>query len=280
MLDNLKFCVNTWVFGNTPIESVIKRASDIGFDGIELFVNKPEDYKIDEIKQTLNNAGIEVCAICTNFGQPGINLSDPEDHVRNAGLTYLEGCVDLAESLGARSLLVVPSQVSVTKPIKSRQEDLLRAVESLQIASTYAEKHKILLTIEPINRFEAGLIHTITDALELAELVKNDSCRIMGDTFHMLIEERKQIPDVIRKTGNYWFQHLHASDNTREAPGMGTIPWAEIMMALEDIEYEGVISLEPLPRGFEPTDNNFPIDKHHLELKQGLSFLQELKERV
>ena len=51
----------------------------------------------------------------------------------------------------------------------------------------------------------------------------------MGDTFHMQIEEGDGIPNAIRRAGNYWLQHLHAADNTREAPGMGTMPWREIL---------------------------------------------------
>jgi D-psicose/D-tagatose/L-ribulose 3-epimerase len=272
---DIKFCVNTWIFGNTPLSAAITRAATLGFDGIELFVNEPEDYKPDEVNRLVKAAGIEVFTICTDFSPSNRILCHPNADVRKSALGYLMGCVNLADSVGARSVLVVPSQVGAVTPITSRSEDLQRAIQPLREAAVYAGNRHILLTIEPINRFEVGLVHTLAEAVELAELVQHDACRAMGDTFHMLMEENDGIPKAIRRIGQHWLQHLHVSDNTREAPGMGTMPWLEILQALHEIDFEGSISMEPLPRGFSPTDKGFPIDRHVAELRLGLSYLRE-----
>jgi len=62
-----------------------------------------------------------------------------------------------------------------------------------------------------------------------------------------VVKKGDGIPNAIRRAGHYWLQYLHAVDNTREAPGMGTMLWREILRALQGIEYEGGISLGPLP---------------------------------
>jgi D-psicose/D-tagatose/L-ribulose 3-epimerase len=277
---DIKFCVNTWIFGDSTLAAAVKRAEALGFDGIELLVNELGDYNPDDVKRLMRDAGIEVFTICTNFARPDRILSHPDAGVRKSALDYVKQCVDLAASLCARSVLIVPSQVAATRYITSREEDFQRAVNPLREAASYAGERHILLTIEPINRFEVGLIHSIAEAIELAELVESDACRIMGDTFHLQMEEGDGIPNAIRRAGHHWFQHLHVSDNTREAPGMGTMPWLEIIRALHDIDFEGSISLEPLPSRSSPMDPGTPVERHNAELSRGLSYLREVQEVV
>jgi D-psicose/D-tagatose/L-ribulose 3-epimerase len=105
----------------------------------------------------------------------------------------------------------------------------------------------------------------------------------MGDTFHMQIEEGDGIPNAIRRAGQHWLQHLHAADNTREAPGMGTVPWREVLRALYDIEYEGAVSLEPLPKGASPYDarvGSIPAENLDDELRTGLSHLRDMQRLI
>jgi sugar phosphate isomerase/epimerase len=206
-------------------------------------------------------------------------FSHPERAERKKAVDYVKACVELACGVGARSVLVVPSLVGQPKTFISREKDLDLAVEPLHEAAEFAGDQGILLTIEPINRYEVGLVHSVADAITLAKRVDHPACRVMGDTFHMQIEEGDGIPNAIRRAGGFWLQHLHAADNTREAPGLGTMPWREILRALYDINYEGGISMELLPKGSSPYDarnGKIPPEKLDRELKMGLSHLHEL----
>ena len=72
------------------------------------------------------------------------------------------------------------------------------------------------------------------------------------------------------------------ADNTRQAPGMGTMNWKEIIRALYDIEFEGGISVEPLPSGSSPYDareGNIPEKVLDKELSFGLKYLK-LQEKI
>jgi D-psicose/D-tagatose/L-ribulose 3-epimerase len=277
-----QFSVNTWIFGAVPIEEIIRRAKSIGFDGIEL-VGEPKVYRAAVVRHLAEEAGLKVLSICGMH--PGSEpddlrlLSHPNQLERQKGIDYIKACVDLANEVGARSVLVVPSLVGQPKPMVSRQADLQAAIEPLGQAAKYAESAGIILTIEPINRYEVGLIFNINDAIQLAKQVDNPACRIMGDTFHMQIEEGDGIPNAIRRAGHNWLQHLHVADNTREAPGMGTMPWRETLRALYDIDYQGVVSMEPLPKGASPYDarnGHIPAEKLDGDLRMGLEYLQEM----
>ena len=286
MRDAIRFSVNNWIFGAAPLEQVILRVAAIGFDGFEL-VGEPSVFKAAEVKRLADDAGLRVFSICGMHPGPEPGdlrlLSHPDPEERQRGIEYVKTCVDLAKGVGARSVLVVPSLVGQPRHFVSRQADLDAAIEPLRQAAEYASSLGILLTIEPINRYEVGLVFSVQDAIQLAQRVDQEACRVMGDTFHMQIEEGDGIPNAIRRAGNYWFQHLHVADNTREAPGMGTMPWRDILRALHDIDYQGVISMEPLPKGSSPydaRDGNIPAEKLDAELRTGLAHLREMQQMI
>lgn len=286
MRRDIEFSVHTWVFGPIALAESVSRAKAIGFDGIELY-GAPRTFGVGQVKRIVSDAGLWVVAFCGE--QPGADsdhpqpLCHPDPHERGRAVDYVKMCVDVASGLGARSALVVPSVVGRLSPLVSSEADLDAAADSLRKAAEHAESQKILLTIEPINRYEIGLVNSVAEAISLAERVDHGACRIMGDTFHMQLEEGDGIPNAIRRAGHHWFQHLHVADNTREAPGMGTMDWREILRALHDIELEGGVSLEPVCAGFAMDDalaGRIPADKLDQDLRIGLSHLREMQRLV
>jgi D-psicose/D-tagatose/L-ribulose 3-epimerase len=283
---DIQFFVNNWIFGSVSLPEVVRRVAAIGFDGVEL-VGEPTLYNARDVNQIIKDAGLKVQSICGMHPGPEPGdlrlLSHPDLKERQKGVDYVKACVDLASVVGARSVLVVPSLVGQPSPLVSRQADLEACVEPLHQAAVYAGQQAILLTIEPINRYEVGLVFSVSDAIDLAIRVDHPNIRVMGDTFHMQIEEGDGIPNAIRRAGHYWLQHLHAADNTREAPGLGTLPWKDILRALHDIDFEGGISMEPLPKGKSPydaRDGNIPAEKLDAELRIGLSYLRETQKQI
>jgi len=282
----INFFVNTWIFGKVTLKETIERVASLGYDGIEL-VGEPEIYRAKEVNNLVKNQGIKVISICGMYPGPGENnlraLCHFEKKERQKAIDYVKACVDLALEVEALSVLVVPSLVGRPEYFHSKEEDIKWAIDSLQIAGEYAEDKKIILTIEPINRYEVGLVNSIEDALKIAKKVNNHFVRIMGDTFHMQIEEGDGIANAIRRAGKYWLRHLHAADNTREAPGKGTMNWREIIRALYDIEYGGGISLEPLPKGaspYEVREGVIPRKELDADLKYALNYLKREQEFV
>lgn len=286
MNKSIPISVNTWIFGASPLEQVVQRIAAIGFDGFEL-VGEPDTINAGEVKLMADEAGLKVFSICGMHPGPNPDelrlVSHPDSRERQKGVDYIKACIDMAKTVGARSVLAVPNLVGQPTPLVSRQVDLDNSVEPLRQAAEYASQQDILITLEPINRYEVGLVFSIEDALQLAKRVDHPAFRIMGDTFHMQIEEGDGIPNAIRRAGHYWLQHMHAADNTREAPGMGTFPWREILRALFDIEYEGVISMEPLPKGSSPydaRDGHISAEKLDNELRVGLAHLRDVQKII
>ena len=125
------FFVNNWIFGSTALKEVIARVSKIGYDGIEL-VGEPKEYDLKEVKLMCRNFGIRVASICEMHPGPERKdlraLCHPELPERKKAVDYVKRCVDMAKTLGARSVLVVPSLVGEPACFVTRKEDLKRAV--------------------------------------------------------------------------------------------------------------------------------------------------------
>jgi D-psicose/D-tagatose/L-ribulose 3-epimerase len=64
----------------------------------------------------------------------------------------------------------------------------------------------------------------------------------MFDTFHANIEE-KNIGDSIRMLGER-IQFIQLSENDRSTPGRGNVDWDGVFTAINDIGYDGWLSIE------------------------------------
>jgi hypothetical protein len=63
---------------------------------------------------------------------------------------------------------------------------LLDALEEL---GEHAEGEGALVLLEPLNRYEDHMLNRLEDGVELCKLAGRPTVRVMGDLFHMSIEE-------------------------------------------------------------------------------------------
>ena len=102
--------------------------------------------------------------------------------------------------------------------------------------------------LEPLNRYETDLVHTVAEGLELVERVGADNFGLLLDTFHMNIEE-PVIEDSIRACGDRIF-HFHVADSNRWYPGAGHLDFEAILETLAGHRVTGASSpgeFKPLP---------------------------------
>ena len=158
------------------------------------------------------------------------------------------------------------------------QTELDLAVDSLRKLSTYAKDHGVVLSLEPINRYETFLVNNVYQALRFIEQVGSENLKIHLDTFHMNIDEVSLV-DAVHKAGNL-LVNMHVSDSNREAPGRGHIDFSGLMRALNEVSYQGFLTLEPLPPGSDPLLMS-KMSKHDslrdTYAQEGIRYLQELE---
>ncbi len=277
----VKFGVNTLVwclpFAEKHLD-LIDKVGAMGFEVIELTpAEEYENLPPEKVRRRLEKAKVEV-SVCAAFGQAN-DISVRDASIRQKGIDFVKGNVDWIRALGGRIIGgPIYAEVGRKRFINEaeRKAEWDRAVESLKRIGEYAEKKGAVIAIEPINRFETDMVNLAQQAYRMCEQVGNPAVRMMLDTFHMNIEERR-IGDAIKASKKH-LVHLHTCSNDRGAPGDGHIPWHEVRQALIDIDYDGYGVIESFAQGQVAAFANIwrPLVDNQEEIpRRGLQFLRE-----
>jgi len=217
-----------------------------GYDGVEipLFTGDAAHYK--SIRKELDNHGLGCTTVCC-CPTPAINPISPDPSLRQAGLDHLKWAIEMTAVLGGE-ILAGPyhSPLGVFTGRGPTAEEKKWAAETLRKAAEEAQKAKIMLAIEYLNRFECYFLTTADDARALVKAVDHPHFRMMYDTFHANIEE-KHAGAVITRIADSCI-HVHISENDRGTPGTGHVAWDETFRALRQIGYDGWLVIEAFGR--------------------------------
>ena len=244
-----KFSYDALVYAGEPIEKSIRRVAKYGYDGIEL-VGEPSQHDVPEVRRLLDSEGIVASSICSIFFGEERDLVNIDPALRRKGIDYAKSIVDFAAAVGAPTINLAPSPVGKIAPLGSKEEEWDLALDSLTEIATYGEKAGVRTCLEPWNRYETYFINRLDQALDLAKAVNHANLGVMGDSFHMNIED-KAIAENYRAAGKHLF-HVHFADSQRAAPGAGHLDFHPIVQALIDIDYQGYIAFELLPAAADP----------------------------
>jgi D-psicose/D-tagatose/L-ribulose 3-epimerase len=223
--------------GLIPVLEMIKAA---GYDGVEVpLFNYDLDYR--KWGQRLDELGLERTAVTIRGGND--NPISPDPAIRAAGLEQNQRAIDCCAALGATHLVgPFHSALGEFSGAGPTEDEWTWGIAGMRAAAEHAEKNQVLLCLEYLNRFETYLLNTMEDSARFAREVGHDHCRLMYDTFHANIEE-KDIPQAIRSGGDL-IRHVHISENDRSTPGSGNIRWTENFDALNEIGYDGWLTVE------------------------------------
>jgi len=243
----VKFGVNTFVWvsplATAAIDALAPRVKDMGFDILELSCEKPDLIDVPHVKQELRTAGLDAI-VCGAWG-PDRNISSEDPAVAAASERYIRWLIDAAEILESPTVCG-PMYSGVGKPHlegpAARKAEWERAVLGVREMAEYAAPKGVRLALEPLNRFETDMINVVGQGLAFIAQVGMDNVGLHLDTFHMHLEE-KNSADAIRQASRHIF-HFHACENDRGVPGSGQVRWAELALALKEIEYPGPVVIE------------------------------------
>ncbi len=232
--------------------SLLFKIREMGFGLVEFAVEDERHLDYGKARSVLREADLD-CCICTMLN-PQRDLANDDSAARKGGVDYLKHCIDAVAEMGGHlidgpiigdPLYFAARRGAVRDPAeKARKRTLV--LEGLQELGPYAVARGVTIAIEPLNRFETGLVTTAAQAKALVAEVKSPAVRIHLDSFHMNVEE-DSFAGAIRTAGNELAQ-FHANENHRGNPGEGHIPWGEIALALKEVGYDGPVVMEPFRR--------------------------------
>ena len=226
-------------------EANVAKIADWGYDGVELAIRDPRLVDADALERVVSTHGLAVPAIGTGqaWGEEGLSLTHDDPAVRAAAIGRIIHHVPLAARLNA--IIILGLIRGITPKGQTHQQSIAYLIGALQECAAAAAPQRVRFALEPLNRYETDLIHTVADGLDLIERVGADNVGLLLDTFHMNIEE-PVIEDSIRACAGRIF-HFHVADSNRWYPGAGHLDFKSMLEALFATGYQGFVSGEFMP---------------------------------
>jgi sugar phosphate isomerase/epimerase len=227
----------------------LERAAQLGYDGVELMVQRPAELDGADIAAQVSYCGLEIAAIASG----AIAMLDR--------LTLLGGDPAACAAAGQRLNQLIDFAAATRAPLvtiggfRGRLANAVwtdvrgaraHLVAVIQNAATHAAAVGVRLALEPLNRYESDIVNNAEEGLALVEEVGHESLGLLLDTFHMNIEEAHYGTAIRSAARAGRLFHIHLGDSNRLAPGQGHLDFPTILTSLRAVDYRGYLSAELL----------------------------------
>lgn len=252
--------INQWGFPEgTSVEDIFHHAETAGYDAVELNLNPPGGVGL-----TIESTAREAQAILALASRHEIKLrslstsllwrtplSSADADVRAQGAAVVTKQIELASLLGMDTILVVPGAVNADN---SYDECYTRSQDEIKKLLPLAEQHGVYIGIENVwNKF-------LLSPLEMKRYIDEMDSKMAGVYFDVGNILLYGFPEQwIRILGSR-IRKVHVKDfNTQIGNGSGFVPllsgsvnWAEVRLALQEIGYTDTLTAELSPYAANP----------------------------
>jgi 2-keto-myo-inositol isomerase len=252
------------------LEKQISAASSAGFEGLELWRDKVEEYlaehEMAELVDLLASHHIEPTTMC--FVYVGYGSEQQAERVQT-----LREMVDLAAGVGAGSIAVCAAR---NPPEGAPKAEVLRlAAAETRIMAEIAADQGVDLFLEPLG------LHPVVpgpmEAMEIIESAGSPNLKLLFDVFHyyrssVSLEEIAATPverlGAIHVNDGEDLPKEELNDFKRLYPTLGVLPAAEMLRIPRDQGFEGYATVEVFRQ--EYWDNDPDLATHSMQYLEAL----------
>jgi 5-keto-L-gluconate epimerase len=226
-------------------EDSIKKAADLGYDGIELALKAADEIEPMKLSKMLEKSNMEVSCISTGqvFADTGLMFTDSDAEKREKVKNIFIQFINLASGFGQK---VNIGRVRGKIGNDGRELAEQRFINMVRDLCDYALSKDVTLILEPVNRYEIDFINTVEEGVQLIKKVASPNMKLMPDVFHMNIEDVSIGKELARHIKH--IAYIHLADSNRLAPGWGHTDFDQIFTHLKNANYKGWLSVEILPQ--------------------------------
>jgi len=184
---NLLLWTDTLHDGVRPLLDEIKQ---LGFDAVEVPVFEHDVDKYAQWGKYLDEAGLARTGVTVRGADDNPISPDPE--VRRRAVEATKAALDCCQAAGVETLCgPFHSALGVFTGRGPTEDEWKWGVESMQQVAEYADTVGVNLGVEYLNRFECYFLNCAADAARFCGDVGHPRCKLMYDTFHAHIEEKR-----------------------------------------------------------------------------------------
>jgi len=227
-----------------------------GFAGVELGGDAANDPK--KFADAIAKTDLKVSAIC--WGSHDGDLVSEDVGKRKKGVENLKKALAAAGQLKSTGVIYVPAFNGQTKLTNQEIREVL--LKDFPAIAEYAVSVGSRVLLEPLNRGEAFFLRQLADAASICRDLNSPGMQMMGDFYHMFIEETSDLGAFI-SAGPY-LHHVHLASRERNLPGQDERSFVDGFRGLKLIGFQDYCSFECGVRG----------DRDE-EIPKSLAFLRE-----
>ncbi len=227
------------------LQDCMKQAAFLGYNGVEFHTRETYSPDVASLQHIETAHRVQICSIVTGrlLTQSGHSLLDADPASERMAVSGMRKYIDMASETGADIVIGWAKGTIPAGAEKKLYQD--RLAKHLMDLAAYGKRSGVKLFLEVINHYETNLFTTAKETLAFFEAYQLENCYIHLDTYHMCLEELDLFDAIQLCRGKLGY--LHVADNSRRYPGSGQIDFKRIFSVLEEIEYDGWITVECLP---------------------------------
>jgi D-psicose/D-tagatose/L-ribulose 3-epimerase len=246
----MKLAVCNEFFEGWEIERVFDYAARIGCDGVEIApftlaesVHDISSARRANIRRAAKTAGVEVVGLHWLLVKPdGLYINHPDRQVWQRTQDYVKALIDFCGDLGGSVMIHGSPQQRNIQEGWNADDCFARAAELFSGCADLMADREVTYCIEPLTDEETNFVTSVAEALTLVEAVGHPNFQTMVDC-RAAATEAKSHTEVIAQAGQA-MRHVHVNDPNRRGPGFGELQFAPILKALQDLRYNGYVSVE------------------------------------
>jgi len=263
----MRLAFSTNAFKRYSLEESIKEIAAIGYAGIELLCDIPHAYppdfdekRIQSIKDLLSSYNMQISnlnaftlyAIEDVYHPSWIENSEKS---RESRIQHTINCLHLANKMGAKNISTEPGG-----PLSDLDRGKIPQLEKLFIdgilrASKIAEKEDVKILVEPEPSL---LLENSKQFRNFMKKINSEYVRLNFDIGHFFCV-REDPAQLVYELLDYT-EHFHLADIAHSRvhehliPGQGAIDFAAVFSAMNEIGYDGFVTVELYPYQSNPVE--------------------------
>lgn len=260
----MKFAFSTNAFTNYSLAQSIEEISQIGYQGVEIMCDVPHAYppglneeKIKEINELLFRKRMQISNLnaFTLFGLGDTyhpSWIENSKNARDLRIKHTLDCIVLAEKLGAKNISVEPGG-PIDVPA-NREKYLKLFADGIRQILPQAEKKQIKILVEPEPEL---LLESSAEFLHFIREFDSDFLKLNFDIGHFYCVNEDPSALILRL--QEYIEHFHMADIKNRKhfhliPGHGSIDFRTVFATMNEIGYDGYVTVELYPYKTNPIE--------------------------